>query len=144
MFVRDFVHLDRCFQDVAPRFVGGELDVGAMVGQAVAAAGTHLPPGVPTAALDEPRFLRSGVRARWGGLVLSVRTLAESDAVGPASLNGELQVLPMGRMTELGFDATFRLPLGLDPSIVAGTRQATELAVRSFLRALSAELDAAV
>jgi hypothetical protein len=140
MFVRDFIYVDRPFDVVAPRFVGSELAVEAFARDAISEACASLGGERAQVIVDGLRCSRGRLRSRGEAIVVPLRFVNDLHATGPASLEGELEVAPMGARTELGFEASYRR--STDDALLPGdTRRVTEVAVRGFLQALSRTLE---
>jgi hypothetical protein len=140
MFVRDFIHVDRPFDVVAPRFVGSELSVEAFARDAISDACTSLGDEQARVIVDGLRCSRGRLRSRGEAIVVPLRFVNEAHAAGPASLEGELEIAPVGAQTELGFEASYRRSAD-DAVLPSDTRRVTELAVRGFLQALGRRLE---
>jgi len=146
MFVRDFIHVDRPFEVVGPRFVGTdlpieELAIAAMTDACASAphdGGSAIDDGGP--ALDGLRCTRGALRSRGEAIVVPLRWVSDERPAGPASLEGELEIAPVGSSTELGFEASYQRSTD-DPALLSTTRRVTELGVRAFLHALGRALE---
>ena len=135
MFVRDFIHVDRPFDAVAPCFVGRELSVETCPRNAISEACSSLGDEHARIIVDGLCCSRGRLRSRGEAIVVPLRFLNEAHPAGPASLEGELEVAPVGVQTELGFEGSYRR--STDDAVLPGdTRRVTELAVRGFLQAL--------
>jgi hypothetical protein len=140
MFVRDFIHVDRPFETVAPRFVGSDLPIEKLAVAAIIDACMSFASDDPSATVDGLQCTRGALRSRGEGVVLPLRFVSDRRPPGPASLDGELEVMPIGERTELGFEANYRRPTD-DQVAVTRTRRITELGVRSFLHSLGHVLE---
>lgn len=139
MFVRDFIHVDRPFEVVAPRFLGNELPIEELAFGAIAQACASLAPDAQRV-IDGLRCTRGALRSRGEAIVVPVRCVNDEHPAGPASLDGELEVAPIGPRTELGFEASYQRSTD-DPELLANMRRVTELGVRAFLHALGQTLE---
>ena len=140
MFVRDFIHVDRPFEVVAPRFLGNELPIEELVRGAISEACASLATADADAVIDGLRCTRGAIRSRGEAIVVPMRCVNDAHRAGPASLDGELEVAPMGARTELGFEASYRRSTD-DPVFVGDTRRITEVGVRTFLHTLGRALE---
>jgi hypothetical protein len=141
MFVRDFLHVSQPFEVVAPRFLGTDLPIEELAHEAITEACASLASGVPQAVLDGIRCTRGALRSRGEAIVVPIRCVNDLHAAGPASLEGELEVAPVGTTsTELGFEASYQRSSD-DPSLPGDMRRVTELGVRAFLHALGRALE---
>lgn len=140
MFVRDFIHVDRPFDAVAPRFVGNDLPLEDLVVSAMSNATASLGPGNESASIDGLSCTRGALRSRGEAIVVPLRCVSDDRPVGPSHLEGELEVTPVGRRTELGFEASYQRTSD-DQGRLRQTRRVTELGVRSFLQALGRVLE---
>jgi hypothetical protein len=140
MFVRDFIHVDRPFEVIAPRFLGHDLPMESLAFAAISEACASLSTVDPEVVTDGLRFTRGPLRPRGEAIVVPVRCVNERHRAGPASIDGELEVAPLGARTELGFEASYRRSTD-DPELVSDMRRITELAVRTFLHALGRVLE---
>jgi hypothetical protein len=139
VFVRDFILVDRPFQVVAPRFVGRELPIEALAHDAIADAWISMGPAGSRSVADGLECTRGTLRSRGDAVVVPMRFVNASNPAGPASLEGELEVVPVGERTELGFEASYRRAID-DPALMS-MRRVTEVAVRAFLQALGRALE---
>jgi hypothetical protein len=142
MFVRDFIHVERPFEVVAPRFLGNELPIEALALDAITEACASLGPGGHEVVTDGLRCTRGALRSRGEAIVVPVRCVNDRHPAGPASLDGELEVAPLrDARTELGFEASYQRSTD-DPMLPGDMRRITELGVRAFLHALGRALEA--
>jgi hypothetical protein len=140
MFVRDFIQVSRPFEDVAPRLVRDADWLNPVVHDALEdAMRAHetWPPGAPIGAeLASPavRCTRGPVRIRTDTLVVLLRWEADPP-IGPIpSLEGDLEVAPMGESrSQLSLSAQCA-PFGRsDPA----SQRVVETGLRAFLERLA-------
>lgn len=152
MFVRNFVHVDRPFEDVAPRFV---TDTSWLRPLAEAASKAALemvdaldarsvepePASSPIVGRSQICRLRIGpARARGSSLLVPVWLAADHAGAVLPDLTGDLEVAPVGPTRALvAFGATYQRP---DPGAAAtSVERATEAGVRRFLSGIAAALE---
>jgi hypothetical protein len=140
MFVRDFIHVDRPFDAVAPRFVGNDLPLEDLVVIAMSDATASFVPADESAPMDALSCIRGALRSRGEAIVVPLRCVSDDRPLGPSRLEGELEVTPFGRLTELGFEASYQRSSD-DQGRLRHTRRVTELGVRSFLQSLGRVLE---
>jgi hypothetical protein len=134
MFVRDFLHVQRPFQAVAPRFVGSDLQLERIAERAVTRVRDTFE---PSGERGDLRCNRGALRSRGEAIVVPLQFVDIAEPNGPGSLEGELQVAPFEEQTELGFEASYHT----DADGSGNTRRLTEIAVRTFLQALGRTLE---
>jgi hypothetical protein len=125
MFVKDAIHIERPFEDVAPRFLSNPGWLEPLVSAAV---------GEPSV-----RCRRGTARHRADSLVVPMRWAIDAEASFP-SLDGDLVIAPIGTaQSRLLFEATYTI----DPQkegAVRATAQVVETAVGAFLEGLALAL----
>ncbi len=145
MFVRDFIHVDQPFGEVAPRFVRDASWLTPIAEEAVRAAyevGTRmLDSAAPERAVVEPAGVKIGpVRARAASILIPLWLLTATPHLGLPDLAGDLEVAPVGAHRCLvAFEATYRRP-SREPEVLARVERATEAGIRTFLTGIAAAL----
>ncbi len=148
MFVRDFIHVEQPFENVAPRFVADARWLHALAEDAAAEAdqvSTAL--RAPVGDGRNRIHCETGpVRVRLDSLVvpmsMSGAGVSESGAELPP-LEADLEVSPLGPdRSQLTLSATYRRAGATGPEAQLAQR-AAEAGVRSFLQALAALLNGA-
>lgn len=146
MFVRDFIHVEQPFQEIAPRFLRDPRWLAPIVDTAItdAFAVTHATGGAPCGATEpradgsvaDVRFDRGVVRSRPGGIVLPIAWSALAPSRPFPAISGDLEVAPIGlHRSEIVLSARYQDPVQVEHHVV-------EAAVRAFLQALAATLEA--
>jgi len=168
MFVRDFIHVARPFQSVAPRFLRDPRWLGPIVDEAVgeAARVSRALVGSPDFAEDADASVvsplgvhldRGAVRSRARGLVVPISWEDPVEHPWFPPISGDLEIAPIGLgASELVLSANYRstetlVLLGDDrihgpapePSTAhpALVHRVVETGVRAFLQNLAAELE---
>lgn len=169
MFVRDFIHVARPFQSVAPRFLRDPRWLDPIVDEAVdeAARVSRALVGSPELAHEASacgeaapgvHLDRGAVRSRTRGLVVPISWEHPVEDAWFPPINGDLEIAPIGlSASELVLSASYRSTetlalLGDDPvdGLVAESSTAhlalvhrvVETGVRSFLQNLAVVLEA--
>ena len=157
MFVRDFVHVARPFQSVAPRFlrdpgwlrpiVDDAVDEAAAVSRALEGAC----PGTPreaelvignTAPLPHVQLDRGAVRSRPRGLVVPIAWSHMVDVSWFPPITGDLEIAPIGlSLSELVLSARYQTPEVPDASSLQAVHRVVETGVRAFLERLAGTLE---
>jgi hypothetical protein len=145
MFVRDFIEIHQPFEAIAPRLVrdAAWLDPIAhdALEEAIAVIGALHPDeavrlGVPPLTVQ---CVRGAVRLRADALVMPLRWDTNLPAFWPPSLDGDLEVVPLGETrTQVALNAN-TCPSPRDRDAI--TRRVVETSLRSFLRQLAANLN---
>ncbi len=168
MFVRDFVHVARPFQSVAPRFLRDPQWLRPIVDEAVgeAAAVAHALAGGTDRRLDRPagspedragdgfgstRFDRGAVRSRARGLVVPIFWSNLVDVTWFPPISGDLEITPIGlSRSELVLNASYQPADALlvdtpaaEPTSSDAVRvhRVVETGVRAFLQGLAVTLE---
>jgi hypothetical protein len=147
MFVRDFIEIGQPFEAVAPRLVRNAAWLEPIaydaLEEAVATFGA-LRPDQPVHLVPsrlEVRCERGPVRLRSDALVMPLRWETNLPAFMLPSLDGDLEVVPLGAdRSQLVLNANMGPLFGDGDAIV---RRVVETSLRSFLRQLGANLDRA-
>jgi hypothetical protein len=147
MFVRDFIEIGQPFEAVAPWLVRNAawLDPIAhdALEEAIATLGA-LRPDQPVNLGFGPvtvQCVRGPVRLRADALVMPLHWDTNVPAFLPPSLDGDLEVMPLGaQRTQIALNANTSASLS-DRDVI--TRRVVETSLRSFLRQLAANLDRA-
>ncbi|HEU5302757.1 MAG TPA: hypothetical protein VFW06_11025 [Acidimicrobiia bacterium] len=168
MFVRDFIHVARPFQSVAPRFLGDPRWLGPIVAEAVceAARVSRALVGSPDCTKDADASVvslpgvhldRGAVRSRAWGLVVPISWEDAIEHTWFPPISGDLEIAPIGlSASELVLNASYRStetltllgddqidgpepePSTAHPDLV---HRVVETGVRAFLQNLAAELE---
>jgi hypothetical protein len=147
MFVRDFIEIGQPFEAVAPRLVRDAAWLEPIAHDALAEAVTTFGALRP----DQPvhqvlsrlsvRCERGPVRFRSDALVMPLRWETNLPAFMLPSLDGDLEVVPLGAdRSQLALNATMDA-FSSDRDAIA--LRVVETSLRSFLRQLAASLDPA-
>ena len=146
MFVRDFIHVDRPFEVVAPRFVSDTGWIAPIAEEAAADARDvavsllgHRPTGPA-----EPGRVRcevGPVRARKSSILVPMWLISERTEAALPDLAGDLEVAPVGVHRSLvAFAATYQRPTH-DLDLLERVERATEAGLRTFLIGIAAVLN---
>src|SRR3990172_53547 len=126
MFVRDFVHVERPFEEIAPRFLEDPAWLETLLSSISGATAV--------------RCQRGTVRRRADTLVVPMRWALEDAAVLP-SLDGDVAIVPIDRgRCHISFEATYALDTR-DREAQHVTEHAVEGTVRAFLSRLAEALE---
>ena len=157
MFVRDFVHVARPFQRVAPRFlrdphwlrplVDDAVHQAAAVARALEGVCAGIPHeselviGAPVPASDM-QLDRGVVRSRARGLVVPIALSHMVDATWFPAITGDLEIAPIGpSRSELVLNARYQTPEMPDAPSQQVVHRVVETGVRTFLQRLAAALE---
>jgi len=143
MFVRDFIHVEQPFENVAPRFVADARWLHVLAEDAAAEAhqlSTRL--GAPAGDGRDRVHCETGpVRVRLDSLVVPMSMSGSAGALPP--LDADLEVSPLGPdRSQITMSATYRR-LGATGPEAQLAQRAAEAGVRTFLQALAASLNGA-
>lgn len=164
MFVRDFIHVARPFQTVAPRFLGDSGWLLPIVDEAVdeAARFSRALGGSPEEAGDaiahatptpDVHLDRGAARSRARGLVIPISWSNVVEHAWFPPISGDLEIAPIGlSRSELVLSASYQSPEALDappgqplvePSSthLAVVQRVVETGVRAFLQNLAVTLE---
>ncbi|MFO7590572.1 MAG: hypothetical protein R6X23_06705 [Acidimicrobiia bacterium] len=169
MFVRDFIHVARPFQSVAPWFLRDPRWLGPIVDEAVCEAarvsralvGAPDPTNDAGASIEAApgvRLDRGAVRSRVRGLVVPIFWENDVECTWFPAISGDLEIAPIGlSASDLVLSASYRSPEALnrpadapfddpvpesataDPALV---HRVVETGVRAFLQNLAVALEA--
>jgi hypothetical protein len=145
MFVRDFIEVHQPFEAVAPRLVRDAVWLEPIAHDALEEAIATLGALGPHRSVDlglppvTVRCARGPVRLRSDVLVMALRWETNLPAWMPFSLDGDLEVVPLGvERSHLALNAN---TLASPPVNDAVTRRVAETGVRAFLRQLASSLE---
>jgi hypothetical protein len=145
MFVRDFIDIPQPFEAVAPRLVRDPAWLNPIAHDALQDAVTAMGGLRPDQAVDvrlsqlDVRCTRGPVRLRVDTLVMPMRWDTNLPESVLPSLDGELEVLPLGAdRSQLALNATTPRSASQRDAI---TRRVIETSLRVFLRRLAGSFD---